>query len=200
MIAAGLDGFLLGGSLIVAIGAQNAFVIRQGILARYIFWICLFCALSDTVLIWAGVFGLSALAELLPLFVPVMTYGGAVFLFYFGVLAARRAMRPMADTIEQTDAQSLKTALLMCAGFTFLNPHVYLDTVILVGSVANARPIDERSAFAIGASLASFGWFFGIGLGAMILKPWIDQPRIWQWIDSLIALIMFLLCGKLLFA
>ena len=200
MIAAGVDGFLLGGGLIVAIGAQNAFVIRQGLLGRFIFWICLFCALSDTLLIWSGVFGLSVLADRLPLFVLVMTYGGAAFLFYFGLLALRRALRPMNASIEQTDAPSLKMALLICAGFTFLNPHVYLDTVILVGSVANARPAEERSAFATGATLASFLWFFAIGFGAMAFKPWLDQPRIWQWIDSLIALIMFLLCGKLLLA
>ena len=200
MVTAGLDGFLLGGSLIVAIGAQNAFVIRQGLLARYIVWICLFCALSDTVLIWVGVFGLSALARLMPLFVPVMTYGGAAFLCYFGISALRRALKPVTVFLEEADTQSLKAALLICTGFTFLNPHVYLDTVILVGSVANARPADERSAFAFGASFASFIWFFGIGLGAMLLKPWLDLPRIWQWIDSLIALIMFLLCGKLLFS
>jgi len=198
MITAALDGFLLGGSLIVAIGAQNAFVIRQGLSARHVIWICLFCAVSDTMLIIAGVFGLSAVAAVVPLAVPIMTYGGAAYLFYFGTVALRRALRPLANVIEQAEAQSLKTALLMCAGFTFLNPHVYLDTVILVGSVANTHEGEARYAFAAGAALSSFVWFFSIGLGAMALKPWLDNPRVWQIIDSLIALILFGLCGKLL--
>ncbi len=197
MISAIIDGFLLGGSLIVAIGAQNAFVIRQGILAHFIVWICLFCAVSDAILIWGGVFGLSLLADILPLFVPIMTYGGACFLAWFGFSAMRRAIKPVVKNIETIEAPSLQSALLICAGFTFLNPHVYLDTVILVGSVAQERPFEERSFFALGASTASFLWFFGLGLGAKAFKPWLDRPSVWRIIDGIIAVIMMWLSIKL---
>ena len=196
---AAVDGFLLMAGLIVAIGAQNAFVIRQGILGRFVFWICLFCAVSDTVLTWGGVFGLAAVANFIPLFVPVMTYGGAAFLAWFGVTALRRALRPAAvGDGTAIAAPSLGAALITCAGFTLLNPHVYLDTVILVGSVANARPAGDRVAFAFGASAASFVWFFGLGFGAMVLKPWLDRPRVWQLIDGAIAAIMLFLAVRLL--
>ena len=199
MIVAAVDGFLLMAGLIVAIGAQNAFVIRQGILGRFVFWICLFCAVSDAVLTWGGVFGLAAVANLIPFFVPVMTYGGVAFLGWFGVTALWRAMRPGRTTeVAAAAAPSLGAAILTCAGFTLLNPHVYLDTVILVGSVANARPPDDRLAFGFGASSASFLWFFGLGFGAMVLKPWLDRPRVWQLIDGVIAAIMLFLAVRLL--
>ncbi len=197
MLSAMLDGFLLGGSLIVAIGAQNAFVIRQGILGHFILWVCLFCAVSDTILIWGGVFGLSLLANIIPLFVPIMRYGGAGFLAWFGLSAMRRALKPVIHEVRAVEAPSLQSALLVCAGFTFLNPHVYLDTVILVGSVAQERSLDERSYFALGASTASFLWFFGLGLGAKALNPWLDRPRVWRMIDGTIAAIMLWLSVKL---
>jgi L-lysine exporter family protein LysE/ArgO len=198
MFSAALAGFLLGGSLIIAIGAQNAFVIRQGVLQSHVFWVCLFCAVCDAVLIWAGVFGLGALIKLLPWFVPVMTYGGAAFLIWYGAKALRRALNPEGMGAAGEGAQSLKAALLACAGFTLLNPHVYLDTVILVGSIANARPQGEQMPFAAGASLSSFMWFVTIGYGAKALGPWLGQPRVWRAIDFLIAGVMFLLAFKLL--
>ena len=199
MLTAAVAGFLLGGSLIVAIGAQNAFVIRQGVSGHHVFWICLFCAASDALLIWSGVFGLGALVKALPAFVPVMTYGGAAFLAWYGSVALRRALSPAALRDNADDAGSLTAALSACAAFTFLNPHVYLDTVILVGSIANARHAGEQLPFAGGASLASLVWFFLIGYGARALRPWLAQPRVWRVIDFTIAAIMFLLAGKLLF-
>lgn len=195
--AAGLAGFLLGGSLIVAIGAQNAFVMRQGVVGRHVFWICLFCAACDAILIWAGVLGLGVVVKAVPWFVPVMTYGGAAFLVYNGIKAVMRVLKPSALGAAGEAAISLQAALLACAGFTLLNPHVYLDTVIFVGSIANARPGDERHAFALGASLASLAWFFGIGYGARALGPWLGQPHVWRVIDAIIALIMFTLALKL---
>jgi L-lysine exporter family protein LysE/ArgO len=198
MLSAALAGFLLGGSLIVAIGAQNAFVIRQGVLQSHIFWVCLFCAVCDALLIWAGVFGLGALIKALPWFVPVMTYGGAAFLIWYGIKALRRALNPEGMGAAGEGTLSLNAALLACAGFTLLNPHVYLDTVILVGSIANARPTGEQWPFAAGASLASLVWFFVIGYGARALGPWLGQPRVWRVIDFLIAGVMFLLAFKLL--
>lgn len=200
MLAAAVAGFLLGGSLIVAIGAQNAFVIRQGIIGRHVFWICLFCAVADAVLIWAGVFGLGALVKRLPWLIPVMTWGGAAYLLWHGVMALRRAAHPGAMGASAEQAVSLAAALAACAGFTLLNPHVYLDTVILTGSVANARPAGDQVPFATGASLASAVWFFAIGYGAKALGPWLGQPRVWRVIDGLIAVIMFAIAAKLIFA
>jgi L-lysine exporter family protein LysE/ArgO len=198
MLTAAIAGFLLGGGLIVAIGAQNAFVIRQGVLNAHVFWVCLFCSFCDALLIFAGVFGLGAIIKAVPLFIPVMTYGGAAFLVWYGIKAFRRALNPSALGASGESVGTLKAALLACAGFTLLNPHVYLDTVILVGSVANARPQGEQLPFAIGAAVASFVWFFSIGLGAKALGPWLGQPRVWRVIDFCIAGVMFLIAFKLL--
>jgi L-lysine exporter family protein LysE/ArgO len=198
MLAAAVAGFLLGGGLIVAIGAQNAFVIRQGVLRNHVFWICLFCAAADAVLIWAGVFGLGAILKAVPAFLPIMTYGGAAFLMFHGFKALQRALRPEGMGASVEGATSLTRALTLCAGFTLLNPHVYLDTVVLVGSIANARPPGEQVPFATGASLASLVWFFSLGYGAQVLSPWLGQPRVWRVLDFVIAAVMFLIAAKLL--
>ena len=197
MFSAGLAGFLLGGSLIVAIGAQNAFVIRQGILNQHVFWVCAFCALADAVLIWGGVFGLAAVISYLPWFVPVMTWGGVAFLLWHGVKALLRAVKPSGLSAAEQQTLPLSATLLASAGFTLLNPHVYLDTVILVGSIANARPAGEQVPFAFGASLASLVWFFSIGFGALALKDVLGRPTVWRGIDGAIALIMFALSAML---
>jgi L-lysine exporter family protein LysE/ArgO len=196
---AALAGFGLGGSLIVAIGAQNAFVIRQGILNQHVFWVCLFCAVCDALLIWGGIFGFAAVLQRAPWFIPVMTYGGVAFLLWHGVKAVRRVMAPTGMNAAGEATPSLYAALVACAGFTLLNPHVYLDTVVLVGSIANARPLGEQGAFATGASFASFLWFFIIGFAAKALGPWLNRPAVWLIIDGLIALVMFLLAAMLLF-
>jgi L-lysine exporter family protein LysE/ArgO len=193
-----ISGFLLGGSLIVAIGAQNAFVIRQGIVGHHVFWICLFCAVCDALLIIAGVAGLGALIKSMPWFLNVMTYGGAAFLAWHGTKALMRVLRPTALSAVDEVPLSLRQALAACAGFTLLNPHVYLDTVLLVGSIANARPQGEQWSFAAGACLASFVWFFSIGYGALAARHWLSRPSVWRMIDGFIALIMFALAAKLL--
>lgn len=198
MLAAALAGFLLGGSLIVAIGAQNAFVIRQGVIGRHLFWVCLFCAFSDALLIWGGVSGLAVVIKALPAFIPVMTYGGVAFLVWYGIKALRRAMTPTRLAVGDETSSTLFQALAACAAFTFLNPHVYLDTVIFVGSIANARPAGEQMPFAFGATLASFVWFFLIGYGAGALRHWLSRPIVWRAIDLAIAAIMFALAAKLL--
>lgn len=200
MLLAFVDGFLLGGSLIVAIGAQNAFVIKQGLVGRFVFWVCLFCAVADAVLIVAGVSGIGLLVAQWPALVPMMTYAGAAYLAWFGVLAVRRVLSPVTDQAQAHDTETLSGALLQCAAFTLLNPHVYLDTVILLGGLANARPFDERDLFALGAATASFVWFFAIGFGAMMLKPVLDRPSVWRLIDAVIAVIMFSLSIKFLLA
>lgn len=197
MLAAAVAGFALGGSLIVAIGAQNAFVIRQGVLNSHVFWICLFCAASDAILIWGGTYGLSVVLQSLPWLVPVMTLGGAAFLFWYAVKAFKRALKPAALVEEGQTTTSLTIALLTCAAFTWANPHVYLDTVILLGSIANARPAGEQAPFAAGATLASFIWFFTMGYGAKALRRPLSQPIVWRAIDTTIAIVMFWLAVKL---
>jgi L-lysine exporter family protein LysE/ArgO len=197
MLAALVAGLALGGSLIVAIGAQNAFVIRQGVLNSHVFWICLFCAASDAILIWGGTYGLGVVLQSLPWLVPIMTFGGAAFLLWYAVKAFRRALKPAALAEDGKTTTSLTMALLTCAAFTWANPHVYLDTVILVGSIANARPAGEQAPFAAGATLASFIWFFAIGYGAKALRGPLSKPIVWRAIDAAIAIVMFWLAVKL---
>ncbi len=198
MFNAIIAGFALGGGLIVAIGAQNAFVIRQGVLNSHIFWICLFCSISDAILIWGGTYGLGAILEVMPWLLKVMQYGGAAFLIWYGIKAARRVLKPEALDESSKTASNLFMALATCAALTWLNPHVYLDTVVLVGSIANARPLGEQAPFALGASLASFAWFFAIGYGAKALRGPLSKPIVWRAIDAIIAVIMFWLAFKLL--
>jgi L-lysine exporter family protein LysE/ArgO len=198
MLFSAISGFLLGGSLIVAIGAQNAFVIRQGIVGHHVFWVCLFCAVCDALLIIAGVAGLGALIKSMPWFLNLITYGGVAFLAWHGVKAVLRVMRPTGLSAANEMPLSLQQALAACAGFTLLNPHVYLDTVLLVGSLANARPPNEQWPFALGATTASFVWFFAIGYGALAARQWLGRPAVWRMIDGFIAVIMFALAAKLL--
>ena len=199
MLGAALAGFALGGGLIIAIGAQNAFVIRQGVLNQYVFWICLFCAASDALLISGGIFGLSAVLIVVPQLLVILRYGGVIFLLWYGIKAALRASHAQAMQDSAEKAQSIAAAIALCAAFTWLNPHVYLDTVVLVGSIANARPVGEQVPFAIGASLASLVWFFAIGYGAKVLREPLSRPSVWRVIDLVIAAIMFWLALKLLF-
>ena len=156
-------------------------------------WLC------DTALIWSGTYGLSVILKKLPSLITIMTYGGVAFLIWYGIKALRRALAPATLVESEGQSQGMASVLATCAAFTLLNPHVYLDTVILVGSIANARPEGEQAAFATGASLASFVWFFAIGYGAAYLRPWLSQPKVWRGIDLVIAAIMFVLAATLLF-
>ena len=185
-----LAGFLLGGSLIVAIGAQNAFILRQGLLDRHVFVLCLICALSDAVLIAAGVGGLGAIVASSPGAVRVVSVAGAVFLAAYSLLAFRRALRPGALEAATRGETALWPAILACLAFTFLNPHVYLDTVLLVGGLSGQYSGTGRLVFALGAMAASFVWFFGLGYGARLLQPIFARPRSWQVLDVLIGLVM----------
>ena len=185
-----LAGFLLGGSLIVAIGAQNAFILRQGLLDRHVFVLCLICALSDAVLIAAGVGGLGAIVASSPGAVRIVSVAGAVFLAAYSLLAFRRALRPGALEAAKRGETALWPAILACLAFTFLNPHVYLDTVLLVGGLSGQYSGTGRLAFALGAMAASFVWFFGLGYGARLLQPIFARPRSWQVLDVLIGLVM----------
>jgi L-lysine exporter family protein LysE/ArgO len=193
-----LSGFFLGGSLIVAIGAQNAFILRQGLLDRHVFILCLICSLSDAILIAAGVAGLGTLIAQSPGLVRAVTIGGAAFLLAYSALAFRRAWRPDALKAAKSGEAELGAAIAACLAFTFLNPHVYLDTVLLVGSVSSTYAGSERLAFGIGAVIASFVWFYGLGYGARLLQPLFARPSAWRVLDCLIGLVMAAIAVSLL--
>lgn len=184
------SGFMLGLSLIMAIGAQNAFILRQGLLRRHVFILCLICAMSDAVLIAAGIAGLGTLIATSPRLIAAVTVGGALFLFAYAALAFSRAARPGALHAAKTGADGLKAAVAACLAFTFLNPHVYLDTVVLLGSLSAQFEGRSRLAFGIGACAASFAWFFGLGYGARLLQPVFARPAAWRVLDILIGLVM----------
>ncbi|WP_171904863.1 LysE/ArgO family amino acid transporter [Hoeflea olei] len=197
MLAPALSGLLLGGSLIVAIGAQNAFILRQGLIRQHVFVLCLICALSDALLIGLGVAGLGAIIAGSELLIAVVTLGGAVFLAGYALLALKRALSPSALKAASAGPGSLRAAVATCLAFTFLNPHVYLDTVLLVGGLSGRYEGAGRLAFALGAMAASFIWFFGLGYGARVLAPLFARPAAWRVLDGLIALVMAALSASL---
>jgi L-lysine exporter family protein LysE/ArgO len=190
MIPAFIQGFLLGGSLIIAIGAQNAFILRQGLLRQHVFILCLICALSDALLIALGVAGLGTIISSSPNLITAVTIGGALFLFSYAFIAFRRAMNPTSMHASREGSKSLKGAIAACLAFTFLNPHVYLDTVVLLGSLSAKYEGSARFAYAEGAMLASFVWFFSLGYGARLLEPVFAKPAAWRILDFAIALVM----------
>lgn len=200
MFEAYASGFGLGSGLIVAIGAQNAFVLRQGLLRRHVFASAAICALSDAALIAAGAAGFGALVAATPWLRHVAAFGGAAFLIWYGLRAARAALNPAALTLEETRRApgGLKAALLTVLALTWLNPHVYLDTVVLLGGIAGQYAADARVWFAVGAMSASVVWFFGLGYGARLLAPLFAQPKAWRALDGLIALVMWTIAGSLL--
>lgn len=198
LFAPAISGLLLGGSLIIAIGAQNAFILRQGLLRQHVFILCLICALSDAVLIGLGVAGLGAIISGSDILIAVVTLGGAAFLAVYAFLALKRAIKPSGMEAARSAPGSLKAAVLTCLAFTFLNPHVYLDTVLLVGGLSGRYEGTARLAFGIGAMSASFLWFFGLGYGARVLEPLFLKPTAWRVLDGLIAAVMTALSVSLL--
>jgi L-lysine exporter family protein LysE/ArgO len=193
-----LSGFGLGISLIAAIGAQNAFILRQGLLRRHVFVLCLICALSDALLIVAGVAGLGGLIAGSPRLITAVTIGGAAFLLAYAGLALHRAIRPRAMEAADGGDPGLRAAVLACLAFTFLNPHVYLDTVVLLGSLSAGFEGTARLAYGLGAVTASFVWFFSLGFGARLLQPLFAQPSAWRVLDIVIALVMTMIAFGLL--
>ncbi len=192
-----LPGFALSLTLILAIGAQNAFVLRQGLRLQHVFWVCLTCAVSDAILITVGVAGFGGLGQAVPWFEPLMRYGGAGFLIWYGAQNAMSAWRG-GETLEAEGpkTQTLRRTILTLLALTWLNPHVYLDTVVLLGSIS--AQYDNRLAFGVGAVMASFVFFFSLGYGARMLSPIFAKPRSWQILDALIALTMWAIAAKLL--
>jgi L-lysine exporter family protein LysE/ArgO len=192
MLTATLTGFGTGFSLILAIGAQNAFVLRQGLIRAHVFWVCLICALSDAALIAVGVTGITSIGTTIPWAIGALTWGGAAFLAVYGALSLGRAFRP--GTLRAADAAgaSLGSALVTCLALTWLNPHVYLDTLGLIGAVSTGFPgVPGKLAYGIGAVVASFVFFFGLGYGARLLAPVFARPRAWAVLDIMIALVMW---------
>ena len=185
-----LAGFATSLALIVAIGSQNAFVLRQGIVREHVLALVVFCALSDALLIIAGVAGGGALVQQYPQVLEAARIGGAVFLAAYALLAARRALRPAALLPLDAPGLSLPAALATCFGFTFLNPHVYLDAVLLLGALATQRGEAGRWWFALGAVSASLCWFTALGFGARLLRPVFARPMAWRVLDAFIAATM----------
>jgi L-lysine exporter family protein LysE/ArgO len=188
-----LIGFVTSLSLIVAIGAQNAFVLRQGLRGEHVLPVVLVCAVSDAVLISAGITGLGALLTSQPEALAVARYGGAAFLLAYGVIAARRAFRSQSMAAATGTPAALAAVVLTCLGFTYLNPHVYLDTVVLLGALANQHGSGGRWWFGLGAVTASFAWFFGLGYFARRLGPLFTRPIAWRILDATIAAVMLTL-------
>lgn len=197
-MAVWLTGFSLGFSLILAIGAQNAFVLRQGIRRAHVLAVVLTCAISDAILITLGVAGFGAISEAAPRVADVMRWLGAAFLFVYGVLAFRSALRGTgALKVEGAAEGSRAAAILTCLALTWLNPHVYLDTVVLLGSVA-AQYDGARLAFGAGAVTASFVFFFSLGYGARLLAPIFARPAAWRVLDVGIGIVMWSIAAALL--
>ena len=220
-----LAGFGLGLSLIVAIGAQNLFVLRQGLRREHVFVVAAICAVSDAVLIVLGVSGVGLVLGAVPWLIDAVRWAGAVFLVAYGLLAAKRAWRPSGAVLDAVGAgavgpgaeavaeagsaasdqpsatplgvhvvarPALLPVVLTCLALTWLNPHVYLDTVFLLGTVANTHG-DARWLFALGAMTASVVWFFGLAFGARYLSRWLSTPRAWRILDAVIAVVMIAL-------
>ena len=189
-----LQGLALSFGLIVAIGAQNAFVLRQGLRREHVGSVVLFCAASDAVLIMGGVLGMAQALDDRPQLARALALAGAAFLAWYGWNALQR-MRQTEHLQATPGGAGLNrgAAVAQAAAFTLLNPHVYLDTVLLVGSMGAQQPAPLQGWFVGGASLASALWFGALGFGARWLAPWFAHPKAWQVLDGLIGLTMWLL-------
>jgi L-lysine exporter family protein LysE/ArgO len=196
-LLAAATGLGLGLSLIVAIGAQNAFVLRHGLRLEHVAAVVLVCALSDAVLIAAGVGGAGAVVTRVPEVIRVVCFAGAAFLLVYGLMAARRVLRPTALLPESGGPRAgLAVTVTTCLALTWLNPHVYLDTVVLLGSLASTYD-DRRWWFGAGAAVGSALWFTGLGFGARLLRPVFARPAAWRVLDAVIAVVMVSLAVSL---
>jgi len=199
MLNAFLTGFILGFSLILAIGAQNSFVLRQGLMGRHVFTVALFCSLADALLISIGVAGISIF---LNKYIDTMSdwlFGiSAIWLTVYGLMRLRNVVKgKSALVIESASTNGLISTLSFLVVLTFVNPHVYLDTVVLIGSVSQQFPGNIKVAYVLGASLASFVFFFSLAYGAKFLSPIMQKPIAWRLLDGFIAIVMFSLAIKM---
>ena len=186
-----LQGFAIGLSLIVAIGAQNAFVLKQGLKKQAVFWVCFVCALSDSILVVLGITGFATVIQLYPELVGFAKWAGAVFLVWYGLQHAIQAFQANQSlhASSQNEIQ-LSKIIIVCLALTWLNPHVYLDTVVLIGSISTQFE-QTKLYFALGVITASWFFFFSLGYGARVLIPVFENPKAWKVLDVVIALIMW---------
>lgn len=200
MIGAAITGFATAFALILAIGAQNAFVLRQGLSKTHVFPLALFCALSDAVLIVAGVWGFGAIVALWPSLPLIMAIGGAAFLFCYGMMRFWAAYQGDYDMQIAGKSGTLAATIATAAAFTWLNPHVYLDTLGLIGAVSTQFEGSAKIGFGIGAVTSSFVFFFSLAYGARLLAPLMQSAKAWRILDVLIGVVMLALAFKLLFS
>lgn len=199
MISAALTGYFTAFSLILAIGAQNAFVLRQGVLRSHVFVICLFCAVSDALLIAAGVAGFGAMVELFPRLPFILSLFGAAFLLFYGATRFRAAWRGGYEMELAGKGLDMWPALGVVFACTWLNPHVYLDTLGLIGAVSTQfEPTAQKWTFGIAAAVASFSFFFGLGYGARLLAPFMQTAKTWRVLDIGIGAVMWLIAFGLI--
>jgi len=190
-----LEGFAISISLIFALGPQNVFVLRQGLMKSHVFISCLVCAVSDALLIGAGVLGVGAFLSEIEEIAMWMSIMATLFLSSYGLLRIKSSLNPIGMKIDNFETKNIKTTVLAGLAFTFLNPHVYIDTLLLIGGTSSRYVGDDRLVFGIGAASASFIFFFSLGYGARLMSPVLNTPKAWKVIDLAIAGIMFTVAG-----
>ena len=198
MLGSALEGFALSIGLILALGPQNVFVMRHGLMRSHVFAVCLACSVFDAVLITAGVLGMGSILSRIEGAEFIIAVGASIFLVSYGLLRIKSAMNPLGMTTEGEGENELAPTIAAAAAFTFLNPHVYVDTLLLIGGTSSRYFGDERLAFGIGAATASFVFFFSLGYGARSLSEVLNKPEVWRYIDLSIATIMFIIAAGIL--
>ena len=194
-----ISGFLISISLILALGPQNVFVMRQGLLRSHVFAACLVCSISDALLIGAGVLGVGLFLSEMEELAIWMSIGASIFLIFYGCLRIKSALDPKGLEVGDNESQDLWPTILAGLAFTYLNPHVYVDTLFLIGGASSSYVGDEKLMFGVGAATASFVFFFSLGYGAKRLSPILNNPESWKIIDLFIAGVMFTVAGILMF-
>jgi L-lysine exporter family protein LysE/ArgO len=194
-----ISGFLISISLILALGPQNVFVMRQGLLRSHVFAACLVCSISDALLIGAGVLGVGLFLSEMEELAIWMSIGASIFLIFYGCLRIKSALDPKGLEVGDNESQDLWPTILAGLAFTYLNPHVYVDTLLLIGGASSSYVGDEKLMFGVGAATASFVFFFSLGYGAKRLSPILNNPESWKIIDLFIAGVMFTVAGILMF-
>jgi L-lysine exporter family protein LysE/ArgO len=198
MFDSALEGFALSIGLILALGPQNVFVMRQGLMRSHVFAVCLACSLFDALLITAGVLGVGSILAGIEGAEFTIAIGASMFLISYGLLRIKSAMSPVGMATEGEGESDLAPTIAAAAAFTFLNPHVYVDTLLLIGGTSSRYLGDERVAFGIGAATASFVFFFSLGYGARSLSEVLNKPKAWKYIDLSIACIMFVIAAAIM--